>query len=87
MDKAVPIELVLRAGALNGERPGWDDRRQKLFWVDIREPALHLFDPASGEDTAWELPAWIGCFALDRDGDAVVALATGLYHITLATGR
>ena len=86
MDKPMPVELVLRAGALNGERPGWDERRQKLFWVDIRGPALHLFDPATGEDTAWDLPAWIGCFALDQDGDAVVALATGLYHIALATG-
>ena len=86
MDKPVPVKLVLRAGALNGERPGWDERRQKLFWVDIREPALHLLDPATGEDTGWELPAWIGCFALDRAGDAVVALATGLYHMGLDTG-
>ena len=86
MDKPMPVKLALRAGALNGERPGWDDRRQKLFWVDIREPALHLFDPATSKDIAWELPAWIGCFSLDRAGNAIVALATGLYRLTLATG-
>lgn len=85
-DSSMPVDLVLRAGALNGECPGWDDRRHKLFWIDIRGPALHLFDPATRKDTAWELPAWVGCFSLDRDGNAVVALSTGLYHMTLETG-
>ncbi|RYC31016.1 SMP-30/gluconolactonase/LRE family protein [Lichenibacterium minor] len=85
-DKPVPVELLLRAGALNGERPGWDARSQRLFWVDIREPALHMFDPATRNDVSWEMPAWIGCYALDGDGGAMVALATGLYHIRLDTG-
>ena len=85
-DKSAPVELVLRARALNGERPGWDAKSQRLFWVDIREPALHMFDPATRDDVSWEMPAWIGCYALDRDGGAMVALATGLYHIGLDTG-
>ncbi len=85
MDQHTPAELVLRAGALNGECPAWDVRAKALFWVDIREPALHRFDPATRQDHAWELPAWIGCFALAEEG-AVVALATGLYHMTPETG-
>ncbi len=80
------VDLVLPAHALNGERPGWDDAAQQLYWVDIRKPALHCFDPLTLEDRYWELPAWIGCFALAEDG-AVVALATGLYHIHFETGQ
>ena len=76
---------MLPAQALNGERPGWDDRGGRLFWVDIREPALHCFDPATRHDQTWEMPAWIGCFALADEG-AVVALSTGLYLFDLATG-
>lgn len=79
------VELVLAAKALNGERPGWHPRFQKLFWTDIRAPALHAFDPATGRDEAWEMPAWIGCFGQTERG-AVVALRTGLFDFDVETG-
>ncbi len=79
------VDLVLGAKALNGERPGWHAGRQKLFWVDIREPALHAFDPVTGTDQAWEMPAWIGCYAL-TDSGALVALRTGLHGFDIDTG-
>jgi sugar lactone lactonase YvrE len=79
------IELVLRAGALNGETPVWCCRRKRLFWIDVREPDLHMFDPATRTDQSWEMPAWIGCYGLTEAG-AVVALRTGLFEFDLATG-
>lgn len=51
---------VLDARALNGETPTWCPERKRLFWVDLREPALHEFDPATGQDETWAMPAWIG---------------------------
>jgi sugar lactone lactonase YvrE len=86
MNKRTLAELVLRAQSLNGESPAWDQRERCLFWVDIRESTLHRFDPGSGEDRAWTMPAWIGCFALDGHGGAVVALRTGLYRFDFASG-
>ena len=56
-----------------------------LFWVDIRAPALHLFDPATGRDESWHMPAWIGCYGLTERG-AIVALRTGLFDFALDTG-
>jgi sugar lactone lactonase YvrE len=79
------IRSVLPVQALNGERPAWDAARRRLFWVDVREPALHEFDPARGTDRRWEMPAWIGCYALTDTG-AVVALRTGLFELDFATG-
>ena len=79
------ITCVLPAKALNGERPGWHADMRKLFWVDIREPALHAFDPSTGLDEAWEMPSWIGCYALTANG-ALVALRTGLYYFDIGTG-
>jgi sugar lactone lactonase YvrE len=77
--------LVLRAGALNGETPVWCAARRRLFWVDIRARALHLFDPATGRDQSWQMPAWIGCYGLTEHG-AIVALRTGLFDFALDTG-
>ncbi len=79
------VRVALEASALNGERPAWDAVRQRLTWVDIREPALHEFDPATGRDRHWEMPAWIGPYALTERG-ALVALRTGLFSLDFSTG-
>ena len=79
------ITCVLHARALNGESPVWDDQRQRLFWVDIRKPALHCFDPRTGEDRSWQMPAWIGCIGLGAH-DIAVALRTGLHEFDPDSG-
>jgi len=70
--------LVDAAEAINGEGPQWDEQRKRLYWVDMRAPSLRLFEPGSGKALSWDMPAWIGCFGLLRDGRLVVALRTGL---------
>jgi len=42
------VGVVLRPPAVNGQRPGWDDTRSILYFVDMRAPALHAFTPDSG---------------------------------------
>lgn len=82
---------VLEARATLGEGPVWDEREGVLYFVDIEAPALFRFDPASGAVKRWEMPAKIGCLALerggsDRPGGAVLALASGFAHFDFATG-
>ena len=50
-------ELVLDARAELGECPIWSVEEQRLWWIDIDGKALHRFDPASGGDESWPLPA------------------------------
>ncbi len=80
------IRVALRSSALNGESPVWNAARQRLFWIDVRSASFHEFDPATGDDRFWGLPAWIGCYGLTTAG-AVVALRTGLFHLTLDNGE
>jgi len=77
------VELVLDAHALNGETPTWSDRDQKLYWIDIEEPALHRFDPSTGRDRRWRMPSEIGAYALSEDRRIIAALRTGLMRIDL----
>lgn len=79
-------ELVLDAKARLGECPTWSQAEQALYWIDIKEPALHRFDPVTCEDRRWPVPAEIGAFALCRSGRLLAALRTGLVSLDLAEG-
>ncbi len=80
------IECVLDAQASLGEVPVWSPRDRLLWWVDIRAPSLHAFDPATGRDRAWPMPEMIGAVALHARGGLLVALASGLSRFDPATG-
>lgn len=66
-----------------GECPIWDTQTAGLWYVDIRAPALYAPDAAFGGVQSWELPSPVGAFTLTSQGDAIVALKTGLYRINL----
>jgi sugar lactone lactonase YvrE len=73
------FECVLPAAAALGECPRWDERRAKLWWVDIQAPALHCFDPETGQDTAIATPESIACFSLTEDGGFIAGMRTGIF--------
>lgn len=85
-ERFAQVELVHDAGAITGESPTWSEREQRLYWIDIEEPALHRFDPSSGEDERWVMPCQIGAFALCRSGEILAALRLGLARISLSVG-
>jgi sugar lactone lactonase YvrE len=74
-----PFTCVLDARAKLGESPVWSVAEQVLYWVDINGPALHRFDPATGNDAALPMPEAIGCFALRAQGGFMVALRSGIW--------
>ncbi len=72
---------VLDAKASLGECPVWSVADQALYWVDINAPTLNRFDPATGVNTAWPMPASIGSFALRMRGGFVAALRDGIWFV------
>ena len=79
---AVPI-LDLRQTL--GESPVWSIREQALYWVDLRERALHRLDPVARRHSRWPLPGLVGGVVLDADGGLVVALQSGVYRFEPAS--
>ena len=73
------LRCVRDARASLGECPIWSVAEQVLYWVDINAPALHRFDPATGDDKVMPMPESIGCFALRRQGGFVIALRGGVW--------
>src|SRR5690349_2304812 len=76
---------ALRVRPPIGEAPMWSDGR--LYWIDLFAPSFNRFDPATGENSKWDLPEMIGTYALTPDKDRVlVALKAGLHELNLANG-
>ncbi|WP_273690641.1 SMP-30/gluconolactonase/LRE family protein [Ketogulonicigenium vulgare] len=71
-----------------GETPLWCDRRQQLLWVDIEQPRLQSFDPATGRHQALGVDCdWLGSHALCADGRRLIAKDLALHLMDEATGK
>lgn len=68
---------VFEAGAILGESPVWSPDEQCLWWLDIKAPALHRYDPANGTDDQWPLPQETGSIVLRAGGGLAGALRGG----------
>ena len=76
---------VLPAGARLGESALWLEQERRLYWLDLKAPAIHAFDPATGTDERWDLALEIplGCL-LRRAKDLLLAGRRGLYAVDFA---
>ena len=77
---------VLALGATLGEGPVWVAREQALWFVDIKAPRVHRFDPATGEHRSWAAPAQVGWVLPAADGAFLAGLQTGLALFDPASG-
>ena len=75
------VELALDIRAELGEAPVWDDRRQRLVFVDIMRGHVHEFDPATGGHHVLDVGQPVGSVALAEAGDWIVAAQDGFYRL------
>ncbi|MGF7150218.1 sugar lactone lactonase YvrE [Sphingomonas zeicaulis] len=81
------VTCVLDIKAQSGETPVWSGSERKLFWVDQEAHRLNAFDPGSGTNEAWQMPAHVSSFALRGANEPIlVALRSGLFDFDRATG-
>jgi sugar lactone lactonase YvrE len=78
-------ELALDARAIHGEGTRWDADTRRLLWVDIAGRAVHVFDPATGEDRAVDVGQPVGAVAPRRHG-VLAAIEQGFALVDLDTG-
>jgi sugar lactone lactonase YvrE len=73
----ISVDVALAARAALGEGPVWDSAQERLIWVDIAGRRVHVFDPASGEDSSVEVPDMPGVAIPRRAGGLVLAIGHG----------
>ncbi len=87
MAEPIEVELLVDARAIVGEGPIWDPRDNRLIWVDIMGHKVHRYDPASGQDEAFDVGQPVGAAATRASGGLVLAVHDGFATLDLATGR
>jgi L-arabinonolactonase len=80
------MELLIDLRAELGEGPLWDEREQRIYWIDSLGALVHSCDAVGGGWRQWPVPGHIGSLALCETGGAVVALQDGFYRLDFATG-
>jgi sugar lactone lactonase YvrE len=79
-------ELLFDAKATLGEGPAWDARTDTLYWLDIKQHEVHIFDPNTKSDKAINVGEPVGCAAPMKDGRLIMGLKTGLATLNLESG-
>lgn len=60
MLKKLEAQLVLDEKAVLGEGPSWDEKENRLFWVDIQSDKVHIFTPQTGKNNTIKLKKSVG---------------------------
>ncbi len=79
--------VVLDIRAELGEGAIWNQRENRLWWVDIEQGILHIFNPDDGTDKEYSLGRRIGTVVPTESGIALVALEDGLNFFDPETGE
>jgi D-xylonolactonase len=49
------LKCVVKTRAILGESVLWHPAARKIYWLDLKAPAIHIYDPASGQADTWKL--------------------------------
>lgn len=75
------IECVAAVADLFGESPLWSMPDQSLYWVDVTQPALRRYQPATGALQMWPMAEDIGSIGLAQAGRFVAGMRSGFYLV------
>lgn len=81
------VDCVLPAAALLGESPVWCPLDNVLYWVDIKRPAIHRFDPSTATCRTWPMHEDVTAIGLRQRGGAIASLRSSLATIDFHTGE
>ncbi|MFG6494933.1 SMP-30/gluconolactonase/LRE family protein [Fictibacillus sp. UD] len=78
-------ELIIPAKAILGEGPCWDSDHGVLYWVNILDKKVNVYDPRIHKNREIRLDQMVGTVAPRQYGGLVVALQKGFYFLDLET--
>ncbi|MCA0931133.1 SMP-30/gluconolactonase/LRE family protein [Lutimonas saemankumensis] len=81
------VGLSLKINAKLGEGAFWDHKEKLLYWVDIEDRKVFLFDPLTKSNQVFETPSRVGTVVPKSRHEAVIALEDGIYILNTESGN
>jgi sugar lactone lactonase YvrE len=81
------VELLLDAKSVLGEGAIWHGKTQTLYWVDILQSLVHIYDPATGRDRTINVGEHVGTVVVRKSGGLMLALKHGFASLDLKTEK
>ena len=81
------VELMVDAKATLGEGPIWHAQKQLLYWVNILEHQLHVYNPATNEDRSIDVGPYVATVVPRKSGGLMVTVKNGFAGLNPDTGQ
>ncbi|MEC7463322.1 MAG: SMP-30/gluconolactonase/LRE family protein, partial [Pseudomonadota bacterium] len=79
--------VAVKHTCILGESPIWSEVEQALYWVDIRNPMIYRWTPASPELKSWRVQTEIGSIGFASEGRLIAGTRMGFAYINLEDGE
>jgi len=78
--------LEYKIKARLGEGAFWNHKTQELYWVDIEDQMLHIYNPQTKKNRSLPTPSKIGTVVPKNTNETIVALQDGIYTMNIKSG-
>lgn len=86
MVKSLTAEVIYQTLVICGECPVWDEKVQRLYWTDLVNSHVYIFDPVNGANIGYNVGGVMGALVLCVKSGLMLASDTGFSFFDPATG-
>ncbi|MFU8692762.1 SMP-30/gluconolactonase/LRE family protein (plasmid) [Rossellomorea sp. FS2] len=80
------VRVEIECDALLGESPFWDGEKRVLYWVDLLNNTLYIYDVEKGMNTGIGFEKHVCSVVKAESGGIILALQDGIYSFNFNTG-
>ena len=84
---SLTAEPILDIRATLGEGALWSVNAQVLYWVDIMEKRVHIYDPQTGDNATLDAGQDVGTVVERASGGLMIAIRDGFASLCIETGE
>lgn len=70
-------ELIADYNCDTGEGPLWHPMEKRMYWLDITNPRMFWYDPATGQHEQFDVGRQVGGFTIQADGSLLLFMDRG----------